>query len=54
MRKFQLKFTRTVMGPFQKKNIMAEIMRIRKFLMLITFVSVKIQLNLQERSWDSF
>ena len=28
-------------------------MRIRKFLMLITFDSVKIQLNIQERLWDS-
>ena len=32
---------------------MADIMRMRKLLMLITFVSVEIQLNLYERSWDS-
>ena len=34
------------------KIIMANIMRMRKLLMLITSVSVKIQLNLQERSWN--
>ena len=28
-------------------------MRMRKLLMLITSVSVEIQLNLYERSWDS-
>ena len=32
---------------------MADIMRMRKLLMLITSVSVEIQLNLYERSWDS-
>ena len=32
---------------------MADIMRMRKLLMLITSVSVEIQLNLYERSRDS-
>ena len=35
------------------KDIMVDIMRTTKFLMLITSVWVKIQLNLQESSWDS-
>ena len=39
------------MAPIQ--GIMADAMRMRKLLMLITSVSVEIQLNLQERSWDS-
>ena len=35
------------------KSIMADVMRMRKFLVLVTSVLIKIQLNLQECSWDS-
>ena len=39
------------MAPIQ--GIMADVMRMRKLLMLITSVRVEIQLNLQEHSWHS-
>ena len=45
-------FSRKVRTWIGTKLIMADIMRMRKFLMIITSVWVKIQLNLQECLWD--